>query len=56
MLWEEHRLRVLENRVLSKIFGSERVKVTDGWRKVLKNGFIICTLHQILSGCLNPGE
>jgi hypothetical protein len=31
-LWEEHRLRVFENRVLRKIFGPEREE--DGsWRK-----------------------
>jgi hypothetical protein len=31
---EEHRLRVLENRVLRKIFGPGREEVTGGWRKV----------------------
>jgi hypothetical protein len=30
---EEHRLRVVENRVL-KIFGLRRDKVTGGWRKL----------------------
>jgi hypothetical protein len=33
-LREEHRLRVLENRVLRRIFGPERDKVTGGWRKL----------------------
>jgi hypothetical protein len=33
-LREEHRLRVLENRVLRRIFGSERDEVTGGWRKL----------------------
>jgi hypothetical protein len=33
-LWEEHRLRVFENRVLSGIFGPERDEVTGEWRKV----------------------
>jgi hypothetical protein len=33
-LWEEHRLRVFENRVLSRIFGSKRDGLTDEWRKL----------------------
>jgi hypothetical protein len=33
-LREEHRLRVLENRVLRKIFGPKRDDVTDDWRKL----------------------
>jgi hypothetical protein len=30
----EHKLRVLENRVLRKIFGPKRDRVTGGWRKL----------------------
>jgi hypothetical protein len=30
----EHRLRVFENRVLRRIFGTKRGEVTGGWRKV----------------------
>jgi hypothetical protein len=33
-LREEHRLRVFENRVLRRIFGPRRDKVTGGWRKL----------------------
>jgi hypothetical protein len=33
-LREEHRLRVFENRVLSRIFGAERNEVIGGWRKL----------------------
>jgi hypothetical protein len=33
-LREEYRLRVSENRVLSKIFGSKRDEVMGGWRKL----------------------
>ena len=33
-LREEHRLRVLENRVLRRIFGSERYGGTGEWRKL----------------------
>jgi hypothetical protein len=29
-----HRLRVFENRVLRRIFGSKRDEVTGGWRKL----------------------
>jgi hypothetical protein len=36
-LREEHRLRVIENRVLRRIFGPERDEVTGEWRK-LHNG------------------
>jgi hypothetical protein len=32
-LREEHRLRVFEKRVLRRIFGRERDKVTGGWKK-----------------------
>jgi hypothetical protein len=30
----EHKLRVFENRVLRRIFGSKRDGVTGGWRKL----------------------
>jgi hypothetical protein len=33
-LREDHRLRVLENRVLRRIFGSKRDEVIGGWRKL----------------------
>jgi hypothetical protein len=33
-LREEHRLRVLENRVLRGIFGPKRDEVIGGWRKL----------------------
>jgi hypothetical protein len=31
---EEHRLRVFENRVLRRIFGRKRNKVTGEWRRL----------------------
>ena len=31
---EEHRLRVFENRVLRRIFGPKRDKITGEWRKL----------------------
>jgi hypothetical protein len=33
-LKEEYRLRVFEKRVLRRIFGPKRGKVTGGWRKL----------------------
>jgi hypothetical protein len=33
-LREGHRLRVFENRVLRRIFGPKRDKVTGEWRKL----------------------
>jgi hypothetical protein len=33
-LKDEHRLRVFENRVLRKIFGPKRDKVTRDWRRL----------------------
>jgi hypothetical protein len=33
-LREEHRLRVFENRVLRRIFGSRRDEVMGEWRKL----------------------
>jgi hypothetical protein len=43
-LWEEHRLRAFENRVLRRIFGPNRNEVTGEWRK-LHNG----ELHKLSS-------
>jgi hypothetical protein len=34
MLKEEHRLRVLENSVLTRIFGPKRNEVTGDWREM----------------------
>jgi hypothetical protein len=31
---EEHRLRVVENRVLRRIFGPKKGDVIGGWRKL----------------------
>jgi hypothetical protein len=34
VLREDHRLRVFENRVLTRIFGPKRDEVTGEWRKL----------------------
>jgi hypothetical protein len=41
--FEEHRLRVFENRVLRRIFGPKRDEVVEGWKK-LHNGEL-CNLY-----------
>jgi hypothetical protein len=33
-LKEEHRLKIFKNRVFTKIFGSRKNEVTEGWRKM----------------------
>jgi hypothetical protein len=49
-LREEHRLRVFENRVLSRIFGPKRDEA-PGVSRTLHNGSLtICTPHPILCG------
>jgi hypothetical protein len=35
-LRKEHRLRVLENRVLRRIFGRKKEEVVGGWRNVAR--------------------
>ena len=48
-LKEECRLRVLENKVLKRIFGPKRGEVTGEWEKnYVMSSLMICTLHQIL--------
>jgi hypothetical protein len=46
-LREEHRLRVFDNRLLRRIFGSKRHDVTGEWRKLNKRSFITCTLRKV---------
>jgi len=46
-LREEHKLRVSDNRVLKRIFGPKRGKVTGGWSKihnVERNDLFACLL------------
>jgi len=49
-LREKRRLRIVENRVLRRMFGSERDDVTGEWRKLHSEGLMICTPHPILFG------
>jgi hypothetical protein len=43
-LREEHKLRVFENRMLRRIFGTRREEVTGDWRKLCNEG-----LHNLYS-------
>jgi hypothetical protein len=47
-LREESWLRVLENRVLRRIFGPKRDKVTRNRENYIMRRLLICTLHPIL--------
>jgi len=49
-LREECRLRVFENRVWRRIFGSKRDEVTGEWRKLHKRSLMNCTPHPIFFG------
>jgi hypothetical protein len=43
----EHRLNVFENRVLRRIFGQKKDKVTGEWRKLHDEELHNFTLRQI---------
>jgi len=32
--YKQHRLKLIDNRVLRKVFGPNRVEVTEHWRKL----------------------
>jgi hypothetical protein len=46
-LKEEHRLRMLENRVLRRMFGPNRDMASGEWRTLRNRTFMICTLRQV---------
>ena len=47
---DERRLRVFENKVLRRIFGTKREELTGEWRRLHNEILMICTPHQILFG------
>jgi len=49
-LREDRRLRVFENMVLRRIFGSKRDEVTAEWRNYIMRSLMICTPHPIFVG------
>jgi hypothetical protein len=49
-LREEHTLRVFENRVLRRIFGSKRDEITVAADDCIMRSLMVRTLHEITSG------
>jgi hypothetical protein len=49
-LREECRLRVFENRVLWRIFGSQRDEVTGNGEDYIKRSSMMCAPYEILFG------
>jgi hypothetical protein len=47
-LREEHRLRVFEDRVLSRIFEPKRDEVQEAGKNCIMRSFITCILRQVL--------
>jgi len=47
---EEHRLRVLDSRILRKAFGPKRDYVLGSGEDCTMRIFMFCTPHQILFG------
>jgi hypothetical protein len=49
-LREERRLKVFENRVLRRVFGSKRDEVTEEWKNYIMRSLMICAPYPILCG------
>jgi hypothetical protein len=45
---KEQRLRVPENRVLTRMCGPKKQEVTADGKNYIMRGFVTCTLHEIL--------
>ena len=43
---EEHRLRVIERRILRKIFGPKGTRQQRSGKEYITRNFMICTAHQ----------
>jgi len=50
-LRDKRRIRVLESRVLGRIFRPKRDEITGGGENYIIRSLIICTLRQLLFGC-----
>jgi hypothetical protein len=44
---KEYGLRMVENRVLRRLFGPKRYKVTGGSRNCIMRSFVTFTLRQV---------
>jgi hypothetical protein len=51
-----HRIKVFENKMLWRIFGSRREYVTEGWEKLLKEERHNLYFRQILLGRSNDSK
>jgi hypothetical protein len=49
-MWEERKLRLLENRVLRRVFGSKRDEVTESGENCIMSSLMIGILHHIFFG------
>jgi hypothetical protein len=47
-LREEHKLKMIDNRMMWRMFGQRRHDITAGWIKLQNNELIICIPCQIL--------
>jgi len=52
---EGHRLWVLQNRVMRRIFGPKWEEVTGHWKKFHHEALVICTSYHILFRESNQG-
>jgi hypothetical protein len=52
-LRKKRRLRVFENRVLSRIFGPKRDEVMWNVENYIISSLMICILHPTFFGCSN---
>jgi hypothetical protein len=50
ILWEGHRLRVFENRVLRRIFGHKRDEIIGGWRNEIHSLYSSSNITMISQG------
>ena len=50
ILREECRLRVFENRVLRRVFGTKRDEVTGNGENYIMKSLVVCTPYRILCG------
>jgi len=55
MIREEHRLRVLQNRVMRKIFGPKWEERTGDWKKFHNETLVSCISYHILFRQSNQG-
>jgi hypothetical protein len=45
---EKHRLRMMDKKLLSRLFGPKEEEVTEDLRKLNNEAHIICNLHLVL--------